>query len=126
MRIDAATAFTLGDLAVFDATHLRQVIGDISGAASPALVGRAFADDGARETPPLDDLAERIERALPSDDRAAFAQARRRPVTPSERASAQRSACWRRQQQDQPCHEHRQHYAVVVVVEGRRAQPGGP
>lgn len=92
MRIDAATAFTLGDLAVFDATHLRQVIGDISGAASPALVGRAFADDGARETPPLDDLAERIERALPSDDRAAFAQARRRPVTPSEQASAQRSA----------------------------------
>ena len=94
MRIDAATAFSLGDLAVFDATHLRQVIGAVSGAVSPALAGRAFASDGAndgmRETPPLDGLAERIERALPPDDRAAFAQARQQATSTTERALARR------------------------------------
>ena len=94
MRIDAATAFSLGDLAVFDTTHLRQVIGAVSGAVSPALAGRAFASDGAndgmRETPPLDGLAERIERALPPDDRAAFVRARLRATTIHEPESARR------------------------------------
>ena len=90
MRIDAATAFSLGDLAVFDATHLRQVIGEVSGAVAPALAGRAFASDGTRVTPPLDDLAERIERALAPDDRAAFARARQRAITTNERELARR------------------------------------
>src|SRR6185312_4651057 len=94
MSIDAAAAFSLGDLAVFDTTHLRQVIGDISGAVPPALAGRAFASDGAtdgaRETPPLDALAERIESALPPDDRAAFAQARLRGGAMHECESARR------------------------------------
>lgn len=73
MRIDAATAFSLGDLAVFDATHWREVITTASGAVPPALAGWAFACDGARKTPSLDDLAERIERALSRDDHTAFA-----------------------------------------------------
>lgn len=50
MRIDATTAFSLGDLAVLDATHLRQVIGEVPGAVSPALVGWAFASDRAAAT----------------------------------------------------------------------------
>lgn len=53
-------AFTLGDLAVFDAQHLHLVIGDDSGAVSPALVGRAFAGELAHEPPSLADPAERI------------------------------------------------------------------
>jgi SAM-dependent methyltransferase len=88
MRRDAAAVFSLGDLAVFDAAHLREVITTASGAVSPALAGRAFASDGARQMPPLDDLAERIKRALPMDDRAAFAQARQRATTTNERESA--------------------------------------
>ena len=60
MRIDAATAFSLGGLAVFDTTHWREIITPASNAVPPALAGWAFASDEARETPSLDDLAERI------------------------------------------------------------------
>ncbi|WIG59372.1 MAG: hypothetical protein OJF49_002119 [Ktedonobacterales bacterium] len=91
MRIDAAAAFSLGDLAVFDATHWREVITTASGAVPPALAGRAFASDGTRETLPLDDLGQRIARALPPDDRAIFAQARQRAITTNERESARRT-----------------------------------
>ena len=91
MRIDAMTAFSLGDLAVFDATHLCQVIGEASGAVSPALAGQAFAHNGTAETPTLDNLAERIERALPPDDRATFAQARHR-ATPTHACDLARCA----------------------------------
>jgi hypothetical protein len=37
MRIDAATAFSLDDLAVFGGAHLRQVIGEVSGLSSGLL-----------------------------------------------------------------------------------------
>ncbi len=46
MRIDAATAFALGDLAVFDATHLRQVIGEVrssSGTTCAIYLSQRFA-----------------------------------------------------------------------------------
>jgi SAM-dependent methyltransferase len=91
MRIEAATAFALEDLAVFDTPHLRQVIGNISGAVPPALVGRAFASDELREPWELAGLAERIERALAPDERAAFARARRGLVPADECASARRA-----------------------------------
>lgn len=88
MAIEPTAAFSLGDLAVFDATHLCEVIGTASGAVLPAQVGRAFASDG-HHPPPLPDLAERIERALSPDDRAAFAHARQQTLSAHERASAQ-------------------------------------
>ena len=90
MRIEASEAFTLGDLAVFDEVHLRQIISDASGAASPALVGRAFA--GAQLEASLAVLAERIERALPPMNRFIFAQARAEAVTADEREAARRFA----------------------------------
>lgn len=89
MRIEASAAFTLGDLAVFDEAHLRLIISDASGAAAPALVGRAFA--GAALEAPLGALAERIERALPPANRAIFARARAEAVTADERDAARRA-----------------------------------
>lgn len=91
MPINAAAAFPLSDLAVFDTMHLREVISTASGAVPPALAGRAFACDELRETPALDGLAERIERTLPPDDRAAFAQARQQITSGAERDSARRT-----------------------------------
>lgn len=91
MHIDATAAFTLGDLAVFDATHLRQVISQVSGAVHPALAGRAFAGGQPREQPPLADLADRIERALPLADHAAFVHARHQTATTTEREAARRA-----------------------------------
>lgn len=93
MGTHSATAFSLGDLAVFDATHLRQVISQASGAVSPALAGRAFAPAGDHplHQPPLDELADRIEHALPPEDRAAFAQARAQPVPGMAREAARRA-----------------------------------
>lgn len=91
MSMHTAAAFTLGDLAVFDATHLRQVISRASGAVSPALAGRAFVGAYAPQPPPLDELAIRIERALPPDDAADFARARRQPTTDEERMAAGRT-----------------------------------
>ncbi len=88
MRIEVSQAFTLEDLAVFDAAHLRQVISSVSGAASPELVGRAFACDPLQATGALAGLAERIERALPLESRAQFVAARQRPTTTAERESA--------------------------------------
>lgn len=94
MGMHTATAFTLGDLAVFDTTHLRQVISRASGAVSPALAGCAFAGDRPWETPSplgvLAELADRIERALPMGDRASFVHARQRAITTNERESARR------------------------------------
>lgn len=88
MRTDAA--FTLGDLAVFDDTRLRQLIGGMSGAVPPALVGLAFA--GAGLEPSLVALAERIELALPPESRASFALARAEVITAEEREMARRVA----------------------------------
>lgn len=90
MPIEASAAFTLGDLAVFDDTRLRQLIGGMSGAVPPALVGLAFAGDGLE--PSLVALAERIERALPPESRASFAQARAEAVSAGEREMASRVA----------------------------------
>ena len=92
MGAHTAAAFTLDDLAVFDAIHLRQVIGCVSGAVSPALAGRAFAEGQRPEPPALAALAQRIERALAPADAAAFALARWQPVTDEERAAAGRAA----------------------------------
>ncbi len=91
MCIRAATVFSLGDLGVFDQAHLREVIADVSGAVSPALVGRAFATDQLQETAQLASLAEYIEQALPPGDCAAFVQGRRQMVTAEERDSARRT-----------------------------------
>jgi SAM-dependent methyltransferase len=87
----APGVFTLADLAVFDAAHLRMVIGSISGAVDPALIGRAFARVDGEECPPFAALAERIARALPPDVRAAFERACQFPVTASEREEARRA-----------------------------------
>lgn len=87
MRIGASAAFTLGDLAIFDETRLRQLISGISGAVSPALAGMAFA--GAPLEPTLAALAERIERALLPENRAIFARARAEAVTAGERELAE-------------------------------------
>jgi SAM-dependent methyltransferase len=89
MSGDHSTAFDLGDLAVFDEAHLREVIATRSGAVSPALIGLALGDrrhNGADNS--LARIAERIERALPPDERAVFAQARQQPATRSERHAA--------------------------------------
>lgn len=95
MGTHTTTAFSLGDLAVFDATHLRQVISQASGAVSPALTGRAFASNQPHEPPNslpgLADLAERIEHALPPGDRAAFLQARHQTAPVDEREAARRA-----------------------------------
>lgn len=91
MGMHTATAFTLGDLAVFDATHLCQVISQASGAVHPALAGRAFARDHSPQQLPLAELAHRIERALPPGDRAAFVQARAQPTDAAERNAARRA-----------------------------------
>lgn len=91
MSIEPATAFSLSDLAIFDETHLRQIISAASGAAPPALAGRAFAADQYGEWIELAMLAERIGHALPPDERAVFVQARQQRVTDVERASSQRA-----------------------------------
>ncbi len=89
MSIEIAAAFSLDDLAVFDETRLRELIANVSGAVPPALAGRAFATDQPDRKALLADLAERIERALAPDARAAFALSRQQTVTAGERASAQ-------------------------------------
>ena len=89
MSVDSTAMFTLEDLAVFDDTHLRNVISTASGAASPALAGRAFAAGQLQEQASLGRLAERIERALPPADRAAFAQARQWTATADGRESSE-------------------------------------
>ncbi len=88
MSIEPAAAFNLHDLAIFDEPHLRQVIARVSGAAHPALAGRAFATDRLPEQASLAGLAVRIEHALPSDDHAIFVQARQQSVTAEERELA--------------------------------------
>ncbi len=85
---ESAATFSLGDLTVFDEAHLRQIISLASGAVRPALAGRAFATDQPQEQAELVGLAERIEHALPPDERAAFAHARQQATTSDERASA--------------------------------------
>ncbi len=90
MCIEAAAAFSLADLSIFDQAHLREVIADVSGAVSPAIVGCAFALDRLEATAQLASLAEYIEHALPPDKCAAFVQGRHQMVTAEERESARR------------------------------------
>ena len=90
MCIEAAAAFSLADLSIFDQAHLREVIADVSGAVSPALVGCAFAPDRLEAKAQLAGLAEYIEHALPPDKCAAFVQGRHQMVTAEERESARR------------------------------------
>ena len=80
MSIEPAATFHLDDLAVFDEAHLREVIGEVTGAVPPSVAGRAFAADPVEPSgrPPCADLAARIERALPPADRATFARSRQR------------------------------------------------
>lgn len=89
MGIEPEEAFDLADIAVFDAAHLREVISARSGAVSLELAGCALGASGQDETAAR--LAERVERALAPDDRAAFARARQRPATPEEREAARRA-----------------------------------
>lgn len=91
MSIEPATAFSLHDLIVFDEAHLRQVIATAPGAAHPALAGSAFATDQLQEQAWLAGLAERIEHALPPDDRALFVKARQQAATADERELARRA-----------------------------------
>ncbi len=90
MSIEPASVFSVGDLTIFDETQLREVISTASGAVHPALAGRAFATATAQLQEPvsLERLADRIARALPPDDRAAFIQARQRGATADEREPA--------------------------------------
>jgi ubiquinone/menaquinone biosynthesis C-methylase UbiE len=90
MSIEPSAAFSIGDLAVFDETHLRQIISTASGATHPALAGRAFAANHPQERASLGRLAERIERSLSPDDRAAFVLSRQQGATASEREASQR------------------------------------
>lgn len=94
MSTETGMPFALSDLAVFDAAHLRAVIGSVSGAIPPALVGRAFGVSACDERLPCADLAalaERIARALPPDERAAFDRARLQAVTADEREGARQA-----------------------------------
>jgi SAM-dependent methyltransferase len=91
MAIAPSTEFTLGDLAAFDEAHLREVIADVSGAVSPALVGRAFGMCNLQEHSDLSGLAERIEHALAPDSRAVFARNRQQVSGCDERDSARHS-----------------------------------
>jgi ubiquinone/menaquinone biosynthesis C-methylase UbiE len=84
----ASAAFNLGDLAVFDETHLRELIGAASGTVPPELVGCALAFDNAHADQSVADLATRIERVLAPDDRQAFVRARRGEVTADNCAAA--------------------------------------
>lgn len=84
-------AFSLDDLAAFDDTHLRHVISTASGAESPTQAGCAFATNAPQERASLGRLAERIERALPPGDRAAFGYARQWTATAEERDSSRRA-----------------------------------
>src|SRR6185437_3731268 len=88
MSIEPAALFSINDLAVFDEAHLREVIANASGAISPAVAGRALANDQPQERASLAELASHIERALAPDDRATFAQARQRTYTDDERMAA--------------------------------------
>ena len=72
-------AFEMTDLDVFDDTHLREIIAPISGAVDPKTAGRALASadsDDRSERAKLERLAARIDRALPPNERCAFARAR--------------------------------------------------
>ncbi|HKV83170.1 MAG TPA: class I SAM-dependent methyltransferase [Ktedonobacterales bacterium] len=91
MSIEPTTAFSLADLAVFDEAHLREMIGNVSGAVAPAVAGRAFTSDQAGDMGTLAPLAARIERSLAPDDCATFAQARQRVIPGSEREAAHRA-----------------------------------
>src|SRR5258707_15184614 len=88
MSSEAAAAFSLSDLWVFDEAHLREIIAGVSGAVAPALAGRAFATDRLQAQAPLAYLADYIEHALAPDGRAAFGQARQQRVTADEQESA--------------------------------------
>jgi SAM-dependent methyltransferase len=90
MSIDAAQAFSMLDLGVFDEAYLRELISSLAGAVPPALAGRACTTIEPPEQEALTDLAERIERGLPPDDRATFVRARQEAATPEERWSARR------------------------------------
>lgn len=99
MRAETVAPFALGDLGVFDATHLRAVIASVAGAVSPALAGRAFGVIGGDDVGEDEDadrvahanLARRVARALAPADRAAFERARQRIARASERERARRA-----------------------------------
>lgn len=93
MGIEPTAAFNLSDLAAFDEAHLREVITSTSGGVAPAVAGCAFGRDQPRDQQQAAcaTLADRIERALPPDDRAAFAQARQRPSMAGEWEHARKS-----------------------------------
>lgn len=89
MGMDPAQAFGIEDLAVFDEAHLRDIISTASGAVPPASAGRALVADRPEARAELARLAERIERALPPNDRAVFGRERRAPLAAAAQARAQ-------------------------------------
>jgi SAM-dependent methyltransferase len=91
MSIEPAAAFSLADLTIFDETHLREVIANVSGAVAPAVAGRAFSADQTEAQDALAPLANRIERSLAPDDCAAFAHARQSAIPSGMREAARRS-----------------------------------
>jgi SAM-dependent methyltransferase len=88
---ERATAFSLGDLRVFDQAHLREVIASNSGPVSPEVAGCAFAGDRSEGDEPLAGIISQIERALSPADRGAFVQAQRLTVSAEEQQAARRT-----------------------------------
>jgi SAM-dependent methyltransferase len=91
MDVAPTDLFTLADLAVFDAAHLREVIAQVPGAVPPAMAGCAFAPASAREQAELASLAARIERALPPEERAVFGRHQRQALDDAARTIARRT-----------------------------------
>jgi SAM-dependent methyltransferase len=77
-------SFTIADLRVFDAAHLREVVRDATGAVPPTTAGVALQ----RAAP---ELQEYVERALAPAPREAFGRRLRREATPAEIAAARRT-----------------------------------
>ena len=95
MSIEPAAIFRLDDIAVFDETHLRELISDVSGAVPLSIAGGAFAaDESLAESlaeSPYADLAARIEQSLSPADRATFARARQQACANVERETSRQA-----------------------------------
>jgi SAM-dependent methyltransferase len=87
----APAAFDVGDLGVFDAARLRELIQDVPGAVPPDLAARALTTATAYERDALEPLAARVARTLPPAARERFVRARRGPVDPAAREAARRA-----------------------------------
>jgi len=91
MASESAGSFRIGDLAIFDETHLREVISSVPGAVPPKVAGCALAYSGSDGRVALDDLATHIEHALAPAARAEFVSARQQALTVEDCMSARRT-----------------------------------